>query len=160
VPKGTYDKVAEILTTANHPDRLEAFIEAKWRELPDLGLMKLVLEVAHEKSAEHDQNFPDPGMLVGDSRLSARHITKDQVKHILEAVAVTTGMVMVKDRQSYEFSVTAPVDTILAAMTQAAAEKLPELTKPSASGVQPAVGGPETRRTGAKPKAKKGQSVK
>jgi len=126
----TYDKVAEILTAGKRPDELEDFIEAKWRELPDLGLMKLVLEVAHEKSAEHDQNFPDPGMLVGDGRLTARHVTKDQVKHIIEAVAVTTGMVMIKDRQSYEFSVTAPVETILEAMTKAAAEEVPENRKP------------------------------
>jgi hypothetical protein len=136
----TYDKVAEILTTINHPDELEAFIEKTWRELPDLGLMKLVLEVAHEKSAEHDKNFPDPGMLVGDSRLALRHITKEDVRHILEAVAVTTGMVVIKDRQSYEFSVTAPVETILEAMTQAATEKLPEeggKTKPPAMPLVP-----------------------
>jgi hypothetical protein len=120
----TYDKVAEILTTSKHPDELEGFIEAKWRELPEPGLMKLVLEVAHEKSAEHEHNFPDPGMLVGDSRLLVRHVTKEQVKHILEAVAVTTGMVTIRDRNTYEFSVTAPVDTILAAMAQAADENV------------------------------------
>jgi len=135
----TYDKVAEILTTVNRPDQLEDFIEAKWRELPDLGLMKLVLEVAHDKSAEHDQNFPDPGMLVGDSRLTSRHITKEQIKHILEAVAVTTGMVVVKDRQSYEFSVTAPVETILEAMTRIAAETAPDGGKSKAHPATPAL---------------------
>jgi len=150
----TYDKVAEILTTVNHPDKLEAFIENKWRELPDLGLMKLVLEVAHEKSSEHDQNFPDPGMLVGDSRLAGRHVTKEQVKHILEAVAVTTEMVTIKDRQSYEFSVTAPVDTILAAMTRASTERLPEQVKTvkSSQSAAPTI---KAEKTGDNPKPKK-----
>jgi hypothetical protein len=134
----TYDKVAEILTTSNHPDELDGFIEAKWRELPELGLMKLVLEVAHEKSAEHDQNFPDPGMLVGDSRLVARHVGKEQVRHILEAVAVTTGMVTIRDRNTYEFSVMAPVGTILAAMTEAAEENTVKGPKNEPSGRAPA----------------------
>lgn len=121
----TYDKVAEILTTSKRPDEIESFIEEKWRELPDLGLMRLVLEVAHEKSVEQNQNFPDPGMLVGDSRLLAKKTTKDEIKHILEAIAVTTGMITIRDRGTYEFSIKAPVETILSAMTQAAAITVP-----------------------------------
>ena len=133
----TYNKVAEILTTSKNPADLESFIEAKWRELPDLGLMKLVLEVAHEKTVEQDKNFPDPGMLVGDSRLLARNVTKDEIRHILEAVAVTTGMVVIRDKSNYEFSITAPVETILSAMTQAAAETLPAGTKTGESNATP-----------------------
>ncbi len=125
----TYDKVAEILTTCKRPDELEAFIDEKWRELPDLGLMRLVLEVAHEKSVEQSQNFPDPGMLVGDNRLLARKVNKDEIKHILEAIAVTTGMITIRDRGTYEFSMKAPVETILSAMTQAVAITVPANNK-------------------------------
>lgn len=121
----TYDKVATILTTFTHPDRLEDFIEKTWRELPEPGLMKLVLQVAHEKCREHDNNFPDPGMLVDDPRLRKHKVTKPQIRHILEAVAVTTSMVVIKDQDTYEFSVMAPVDTITEAMTAAANEEVP-----------------------------------
>ena len=121
----TYDKVAKILTTRTPPNQLEKFVEKVWRELPELGLMKLVLQVAHEKCSEHDANFPDPGMLVGDSRLAKRGMTKPQVRNILDAVAVTTGMVVIRDPTSYEFTVTAPVETILEAMAAASKEDLP-----------------------------------
>jgi len=121
----TYDKVATILTTFTPPDKIEEFVEKTWRELPELGLMKLVLQVAHEKCSEHDTNFPDPGMLVGDSRLVRRGMTKPQVRNILDAVAVTTGMVVIRDATSYEFTVTAPVETILEAMAAASKEDLP-----------------------------------
>lgn len=121
----TYDKVATILTAPCRPDEMEALIERTWRELPDLGLMKIILEVAHEKSTEHDVNFPDPGMLVGDPRLAKHRVTKDDIKHILEAVAVTTGMIIINDKRTYEFTVTAPVETILEAMSTAAREPIP-----------------------------------
>lgn len=120
----TYEKVAEILTAHTRPDQLETFIEEKWRELPDLGLMKLVLDVAHDKSVEQDLNFPDPGMLLGDTRLLNHRLTKEQIKHILEAVAITTGMITIRDTTTYEFSFNAPVDTILSAMAQAASENI------------------------------------
>jgi Histidine kinase-, DNA gyrase B-, and HSP90-like ATPase len=123
----TYDKVAKILTTWTRPDKLENFVEATWRELPELGLMRLVLQVAHDKVQEQDQNFPDPGMLVGDGRLSKRHVTKDQIRHILEAVAVTTGMIVIKDQANYEFDMKAPVETILEAMACAAKEEVATL---------------------------------
>jgi hypothetical protein len=115
--------VAKILRTWTHPDKLEAFIEQTWREMPALGLMRLVLEVAHDKVEEQDQNYPDPGMLVGDRRLTERHVTKDQIRSILEAIAVTTGMIVIKNKD-YEFEMIAPVDTILEAMEHAADEEI------------------------------------
>lgn len=121
----TYDKVAAILTTCVGPNELEDFIEKKWRELPELGLMKLVLEVAHEQMEEHDKDFPDPGMIVADKRLVRRGTTKEDIVHILQAVAVTTGMIIIKNPGNYEFSMTAPVETILEAMTRAAEEVIP-----------------------------------
>ncbi|MGA3284853.1 MAG: ATP-binding protein [Verrucomicrobiota bacterium] len=143
----TYDKVAKILTTWTHPDKLEEFIEATWREMPELGLMKLVLQVAHEKVEEQDQNFPDPGMLVGDSRLTRRNVTKRQVEHILEAVAVTTGMIVIKDTNRYEFDMKAPVDTILQAMTRAAEEEISTIPAVGAK-----MGKAEAKTTAVKPK--------
>jgi hypothetical protein len=121
----TYDKVAKILTEWTHPDTLEDFVEETWREFPaEYGLMKLVLEVAHDKMVEHEHNFPDPGMLVGDARLVKRRLTKDEVKHILEAVAVTTGMIVIKNQHTHEFDMKAPVETILEAMTRASKEEI------------------------------------
>ncbi len=48
----------------------------------------------------------------------------EQVRHILEALAVTTGMIVIKDRQLYEFEVKASVDIILEAMIRASKEEL------------------------------------
>jgi len=125
----TYDKVATILTTWTRPDKLEAFIEQVWRQLPELGVMKLILQVAHEQMEEHEKDFPDPGMIVADKRLVKRGITKEDVTHILQAVAVTTGMIVIKNTNNYEFSMTAPVETILEAMTKAATEEIPDPPK-------------------------------
>jgi len=100
----TYDKVIAILTTPKHPDDLEEFIEQQWRELPELGLMRDVLEAAHQIISDDDQNFPDPGGLVRDPKLKKRGVTKEQVRQILDAVAVTTGMIVIKtwqDRKTF-----------------------------------------------------------
>lgn len=121
----TYDKVAKILTTRTPPAKLEAFIEKTWRDQPAAGLMKLVLQVAHDKCAQDDRNYPDPGMLVGDQRLAQRGVSKGEVRSILEAVAVTTGMVAIRDTTNFEFSVTAPVETIIEAMAAAAEQSVP-----------------------------------
>lgn len=142
----TYDKVAKILTKWTHPNKLEAFIEATWRELPNLGLLRLVLEVAHEKSVEHDQNFPDPGMLVGDARLARRNIDKPQVRHILEAVAVTTGMIVIRDRVTYEFDLKGEVETILDAMTRASEEDVPTKQETGAKAKKTDVRGPTKKK--------------
>lgn len=91
--------------------------------------MKLVLQVAHERMEQHDKDFPDPGMIVADTRLVKRGVTKQDVMHILEAVAVTTGMIVIKNRANYEFGITAPVETILEAMTLAAEEEVPAKPK-------------------------------
>jgi hypothetical protein len=121
----TYDKVAKIFTTWKSPDELPAFIEEQWREVPRQRLMKLVLEVAHDQLTEDNHNFPDPGMLVGDPRLRKVGIDKDTVRHILNAVAVTTGLIVIRDQKTFEFDMKAPVDTILQAMTGAAEETAP-----------------------------------
>lgn len=131
VRRFTYDKVAKILTATIRPEEMESFIEETWRKLPEVGLMRLVLEAAHDKSVEHELDFPDPGMLVDDRRLKGRGVTKEGIKHILEAVAVTTGMIVIKDEKTYEFGVTAPVETILEAMAAAAKAPLPSEVKGS-----------------------------
>jgi hypothetical protein len=114
----TYEKVTEILTTSTPPEDLETFIENKWREIPEPGLMKLILEVAHAKMDEQSVNFPDPGMLAGDPRLTKKGIPKDKILGVLQAVATTTHMVVFIDPRSNEFKLLAPVETILEAMTK------------------------------------------
>lgn len=120
----TYDKIEKILTTFKPPSLLPAFIEEQWRELPELGLMRDVLTVAHEKAADDDQNFPDPGMLIGDMRVKKHKVKKGDVVDILNAVAVTTGMIIIMNRSNHEFKMLAPVATILDAMQAAAKEEV------------------------------------
>ncbi len=121
----TYDKVAKILTTWVHPSKTESFIEETWKELPEMGLMRLILEIAHEKMEKHNVNLPDPGMLVDDPRLVERQVTKGQIEHILEALATTTGMIVIQDKNKYEFKMTAPVETVIEAMTRGSEDSPP-----------------------------------
>lgn len=134
----TYDKIAKILTTWTHPGDLVKFIEETWREMPDLGRMKLVLKVAHELVAADDSNYPDPGMVVADPRCRAKKVTKEQVIHILEAIQIGTQMVLIRDRKNYEFELLAPTETILEALQRDPDEGVaPDKTPAKADGPKP-----------------------
>ncbi|MBI4392575.1 MAG: ATP-binding protein [Euryarchaeota archaeon] len=112
----TYDKIEKILTTWTYPDDLEAFIEETWREMPDLGVMKLVLQVAHEQMTKDDTNVPEPGMILADERIRKRKLRRPELIHILETIQITTGMIYIKNPQTYEFELKAPPETILDAL--------------------------------------------
>ena len=112
----TYDKVLKILTTWTPPNQLERFIEETWKEIPDIGLMKLVLQVAHDAVEKDSTNLPDPGMILGDSRIRERKVKREDIIHVLNAVQVTTEMIVMKNTSDYQFELLAPVDTILEAL--------------------------------------------
>ena len=112
----TYDKVAKILTTWKHPDESSAFINEVWREMPELGLMRLILTVAHDLASGDATNLPDPGMIVGNERIRKKRIPKEDVIRVLLAVELTTHMITIVDRNDYRFELNAPVQTILDAM--------------------------------------------
>ena len=112
----TNDKVEEILTTWNDPDKVEDFIEDVWNKMPELGLMRLILTVAHELVSRDDTNFPDPGMLAGDKRIRERRIEKEKIRQILVAIQISTEMIDIKDTSTFEFKLLAPPETILEAL--------------------------------------------
>ncbi len=109
----TYDKVSNILTTWTHPDDLATFIEDTWKKMPELGLMKLVLTVAHELVEKDSTNFPDPGMILADARIRERKVERIQLIHILEAIQVTTQMILIHNEHDYQFELLAPPETIV-----------------------------------------------
>jgi hypothetical protein len=111
----TYDKVAKILTTWTHPDKLIPFIEEVWKEMPERGLMRLILTVAHGLVEADSTNKPDPGMIVADSRIRARKIKREEVIDVLKSVELTTGMLTITNPNDCQFELTAPVDTIIEA---------------------------------------------
>lgn len=111
----TYDKIATILTTWKHPDDLDAFIEQTWNEVPDVGLMKLVLQVAHSAVETDQTNLPDPGMILADPEIKRKRVKREEIIHVLNAVEITTGMIVIKNIATYEFELLAPVATILEA---------------------------------------------
>ena len=78
--------------------------------------MKLVLNIAHEIVEKDPTNYPDPGMILADDRIRKRMITRDQLKHILEAIQVTTQMILIINRDDYQFQLLAPPDTIVEAL--------------------------------------------
>jgi hypothetical protein len=122
----TYDKVAKIVTTWIHPDDLEGFIRQTWKELPDLGLMRLILQIAHEQMEKDEANLPEPGMILADDRIrqmtipandpadltKRRKLVREDLEHILEAIQVTTQLVLIVTRPQYQFKLLAPVETI------------------------------------------------
>src|SRR5207245_6121767 len=122
----TYDKVAKIVTTWIHPDDLEGFIQQTWKELPDLGLMRLILQIAHEQMEKDEANVPEPGMILADDRIrqmtipandpadltKRRKLVREDLEHILEAIQVTTQLVLIVTRPQYQFKLLAPVETI------------------------------------------------
>lgn len=112
----TYDKVAKILTTWTHPDDLIQFIEQVWKELPELGLMRLILEVAHEQIQKDETNLPEPGMILADEEIRKRKLTRPALTSVLEAIQTTTQMILIQNRPQYQFKLLAPVETILEAL--------------------------------------------
>jgi Histidine kinase-, DNA gyrase B-, and HSP90-like ATPase len=120
----SYDKVIKIFTTWTPPNDLEGFIQQTWKELPDLGLMELILRVAHEQVEKDQTNLPEPGMILADDRIrkwtiptedgkGRRNITRADLEHILEAMQITTQLVLITTRPQYQFKLLAPVETIL-----------------------------------------------
>ncbi len=112
----TYDKIARILTTWTHPDDLVRFIEEIWRELPELGLMRLILTVAHDLITQDSTNLPEVGMILADPRIRKKKVKREDVVTVLEAVQITTRMITIIDPSAHRFELNAPVQTILEAM--------------------------------------------
>lgn len=112
----TNDKFAEILTTWKHPAELVPFITQTWKKLPELGLMKLILQVAHEKMEKDDTNLPEPGMILGDERIMKRKLTREALVHVLETIQITTSMLLITNKDTHQFKLLAPCETILDAL--------------------------------------------
>jgi uncharacterized protein YihD (DUF1040 family) len=129
----TYDKVEKILTTWTHPDDLVKFIEETWKEMPDLGLMKLILKVAHEQIEKDHVNLPEPGMILADDRIRKRQLRREDLVHVLEAIQVTTQMILIQNREDYRFRLLAPYGTILEAL-QRGSEDDESARKPESTG--------------------------
>ena len=113
----TSDKIIKIFTTWTHPDDLDAFIQTTWNEMPDRGLMHLILTVAWAYITNDPTNKPDPGTIVADPRVAARRVSKEKIKQILMAIQLTTEMITIYGAES-SFDMLAPPDSILEAMVK------------------------------------------
>jgi len=63
-----------------------------------------------------ETNFPDPGMILADPRIKKQKVKREDIIHVLIAVQVTTGMIIIRNTNDYQFDLLAPVDTILEAL--------------------------------------------
>ncbi len=113
----TYSKVLTVLTTWKHPNERAAFIEEVWGEIPETGIVRLILTVAHDLVEQDDTNRPDPGMILGDARVRARKLKKEDIIRVLESVQLGTQMITIVDPRDHTFELNAPVDTILEALS-------------------------------------------
>ena len=109
----SYEQVAAILTTFKWPQNMIPHIDKMWRKLPDLGLMRLILQVAHDNVVADSKNYPDPGMIIAGLRAKGREVQRDDVIAILRAIQVTTGKIVILNDKDYTFRLIAPVETIL-----------------------------------------------
>ncbi|MFV2045079.1 MAG: ATP-binding protein [Anaerolineales bacterium] len=109
----TYDRLAEILTSDLLPEELDDFIDVKWLELPDTGLIRDILEVAHELMDKDAMNYPDPGMIAGDQRIRDRGISRNEIAKILEVIALGTGRLIIRNHETHEFVLLASPEDIL-----------------------------------------------
>ena len=112
----THDKLVETLTTWKHPDEVEDFVNEIWTTLPNLGLMRTVLEVAWQHQIDDETNLPSPGMILGDPKVRALKLPLQKLYAILETLVTTTGMVVIHDEQSYAFELRAQPEVILQAL--------------------------------------------
>jgi len=95
--------------------------------VPDIGLMRLTLEVAHDAVTTDDTNLPDPGMILADPRIKALKVKREDIIHVLAAIQVTTGMIVIRNATDYQFELLAPVETIVEALgRQASPEETPQ----------------------------------
>jgi Histidine kinase-, DNA gyrase B-, and HSP90-like ATPase len=109
------ERVAEILTSRIFPEAMVRHVEDVWRQQPEPGLMRVVLQVIWETQRRNQANRPDPGMIVVDPRMERRKVTKDHVLTIVRAVALDTQMISL-DPQGQTFKMGAPPDEIMRAM--------------------------------------------
>jgi hypothetical protein len=140
----TSDKIEKILTTWTHPDKLEQFIEDTWKELPELGLLKLVLDVAYEQTQKNDINLPSPGMILGDERIIKCRLPLEDLVHVLETVQIATAMIFITNKADYRFKMFSDPNTILEALQKKFSESNPlatnnpsDLTNPKYTRSQP-----------------------
>lgn len=112
----THDKVIQILSTWKEPAQSIAFIDDVWETMPSLGLMRDVLEVASAVQDAESKNFPEPGMILPDPRIRTHNISRAQLVAVLDAIAITTQMIVIRSEATHEFELLAHPDTILRAM--------------------------------------------
>jgi Histidine kinase-, DNA gyrase B-, and HSP90-like ATPase len=133
----THSKLVELLLDWRPPAGFDTVIERVWRELPDLGTLRLVLELAWEAQSKDVTNFPEPGMILVDARIRARKLERGQLVGILEAVRTMTGLIEVQDFGPYQFRLEQDPETILEAMTRAGSEDPPRAGAPVSKPEQP-----------------------
>jgi hypothetical protein len=98
----THQQIIDILTNSEHPTDLVEYVEEKWEETPEPGIMGEILQIGWEAQKKNRVNKPSIGMVLADERILEREVPKKKVANVIEAVAVSTGMVDY-DRQSQEF---------------------------------------------------------
>lgn len=114
----THDKIKEILTTWKRPDEVEQFVESVWAQLPDLGLLAEILEIAWAHMNKDEHNYPEPGVVIADSRMLKRGISRQDVVRIIEAVQIATQMILIRDKEICTFELLAPPKMIMEALTR------------------------------------------
>ena len=58
------------------------------------------------------------GMILADERIRKRKVKRIELIHILEAIQITTYMILIQNKQDYQFKLLAPYETILEALQQ------------------------------------------
>ena len=55
-------------------------------------------------------------MILADERIRDRKVKREELIHVLEAIQITTHMILIQNRSDYQFKLLAPYETILEAL--------------------------------------------
>lgn len=103
--------IETILTTWVHPSKQIKFIDEIWKRLPDLGLLKLILDIAEEQIAKQKINYPHPAMILTDRRAIKKGLDMEKVENTLKTIQLVTGEIVF--RKDGTFEMLARSETIL-----------------------------------------------
>ena len=85
--------------------------------MPKLGLMKLILTVAHDVMDKGSVNQLEVGMMLNDPRILAKKLLKEDVIRVLYAIQTTTEMIVILNEKDYQFKLLQSPDVIIKALS-------------------------------------------
>jgi hypothetical protein len=109
----THDKIEDLLTTWVSPADWISRIDKVWKKMPETGKMKAILRAAWAIQESARKDPPDPGAVTMNPEVAKWNMTVDDVRKIVEALAIATSQVYIMNPATGAFRITADPNVIL-----------------------------------------------